>query len=231
MIRSSEQSVPGLDQGAYSVAEVARYTGLPPNTVRSWFKGRSDRRGRGPLFLGDYEPVDRDYAVSFHDLIDTLVVGQFRAHGVTMRSIRSAYRVLNDTLDTAHSFCHRDLYTDGKQIFLLTADSVGDQTLQEVVSRQQFFMHVRDVLVRIDYSPSTKLADRWRISEGVLIDPTLGYGKPVIQHTGVTTRVLADAFRANGEDAGLVADLFQVAEAEVLNAVRFESQHDGRCAA
>src|SRR5207245_10786935 len=80
-----------LGQGVYSVAEAARLTGLKPARIREWFRGRTRRHSRKPVFLGDYEPVDGDFAISFLDLIDVFVAGQLREHGVLLRTLRRVY--------------------------------------------------------------------------------------------------------------------------------------------
>jgi uncharacterized protein (DUF433 family) len=67
------------------------------------------------------------------------------------------------------------------------------------------------------------LAVAWNIADGVTISPGISYGKPVINQTGVTTYVVANQFKANGENAALVAELFDLSESDVVNAVRFEN--------
>lgn len=214
-----------LGSGVYTIAEVARYAQLHPSRVRSWFKVRSDRAGSEPVFKSDCEPVQGDFAVSFLDLVDTWIAGQFRGAGVSMPTIRSAFRRLCDQLETTHAFCHHSLYTDGKRIFVHTAKAVNDATLTEVVSRQQFFLHVKDCLTRMDYSADTNLAKRWRIRDRIVIDPAIAFGKPVVSSTGVATFILAKQYLANDRDASVVADLYSVTEDDVEAAVVFEKEH------
>lgn len=214
-----------LGKGVYNIAEVARYTELHPNRVGSWFKQRSDGAGKGPIFASDYAAVGNDYAVSFLDLIDVWVAGYLRDQGVLMRIVRNAHKILQDKLGTHHPFCHRDLYTDGKKVFLYAANKVGSETLTEIVSRQQFFLHVKQKLSHIRYGEVSGLAECWRIAKGVEINPRVALGKPVVAKTGVTTYVLTNQFIANNRDAALVAELFRVPEEGVHNAVAFEKQY------
>jgi uncharacterized protein (DUF433 family) len=79
-------------------------------------------------------------------------------------------------------------------------------------------------LSRITYGPTTKLAEALAISNGVVINPTVGFGKPVIANTGLTTFVVANQFHANRKNTALVASLFNITERDVKNAVRFESR-------
>lgn len=221
----TRQRDPALGLGVYNLTEVARYTQLHGSRVRAWFKGRTSGAGRGHVFCSDYRPVRNGQAVSFYDLIDVLVAGQFRELGVSLHIVRAAYSLLQHRFDTRHPFCHRDLYTDGKKIFLLTADELDDSVLSEVVSNQQFFSHVRDYLTQVDYGEASAMAERWRIAAGIVLDPRISLGKPVIAGTGITSFVVANAYKANREDVGLVADLFDIDEADVLRAVEFERDY------
>jgi uncharacterized protein (DUF433 family) len=163
------------------------------------------------------------YAYSFLDLVDVFVAGQFRDdYKVPMRTVRRAHLTLQQELGTKHPFCHGDLYTDGKRIFQHVARAVGEGTLSEVVSRQQFFLHIRKELHHIDYSDVTSLACRWNIASGVVIDPSISMGKPTIRSTGITTLVIANQYYANKEDGELVADLYGIRASDVMNAVSFQ---------
>ncbi len=74
----------------------------------------------------------------------------------------------------------------------------------------------------IDYDRATILARRWRIASMVVIDPTICFGKPIVEPIGIATTLLASAYRANQEDADLVADWYGVHSSHVLAAVEFE---------
>jgi uncharacterized protein (DUF433 family) len=219
-----------LGGGVYAVSDVARYTGLSASTVRSWFKWRSDKKGRGPFFHSDYRPNGGDYAVSFVNLIEAYVASLFKSEGVKPLIIRKAYAVLKRDLGVEHPFAHADLYTDGMSIIRSAGREIHSTELCGVVTKNGVFREFRKHLRHIEYS-ETKLAARWRISPGVIIDPTLGFGKPVVESTGITTFVLARQYEANGKDAALVGRLFNVKAAEVLNAVRFEAAYRASLAA
>jgi len=205
--------------------EVAQFTGLQAGRLRSWFRGRSDGKGLGRVFLGDYRQIDGDYAVSFLDMIDVLVAGELRDQGISMRLVRRAHAILSNDLGTRHPFCHRNLYAFGKRIIVALGEGIEDTELRDAVSRQQLFTQIRPFLKRIDYGQATQLATRWRISDGVIIDPQINFGKPVVAAVGISTYVLASQYCANGEDFDLVAGLFDVAQKDVLNAVQFEEAH------
>jgi uncharacterized protein (DUF433 family) len=214
-----------LGHGVYSISEASRLTGLRAARIREWFRGRPTRPGRKPVFFGDYEPVDNDFAISFYDLIDVFVAGQLREHGVPLQTVRRAYRWMTDELGTRHPFCRRELLTDGKAIFLRGLDAEGQQELTEVLTRQKVFPEILlPFLKTIEYDASTILARRWRIAPEVVIDPAISFGKPVIEEAGVVASLLSAAYHANGRDAELVADWYNVRPGAVLAAVRFASR-------
>ena len=214
-----------LGRGVYALIEVARLTGLPPGRVREWFGGRTDRRGRGPVLNGDYAPVNGQVAVSFLDLVDVLVAGQLRELGVSLQTVRRVYAILRTTLQTRHPFSHRGLFSDGKRVFHLSADEAGDQFLVDLLARQQVFVDVLlPYLKQIDYSPETKLAERWRIAPGVVVDPQRCFGKPIVADWGVTTHVIAAAVEANERSIDKVATIFNMDPRLVQNAVEFEAR-------
>jgi uncharacterized protein (DUF433 family) len=206
-----------LGQGAYPLTDVARYAQLPPATARSWFKWRSDKAGRGPIFKSDLAPVGKDFAVSFLDLIDAYVARFFFNAEVKPATIRSAYRKLQADLDTPHPFAHVDLCAGDGRILRTTE-------LVDVINKQKWFGEMKQSLTHLDYEPVSKLASRWNIAEGVVIDPRVGFGRPTVKSSGVTTYVLAKQYTANKRNAALVAELYNVQERDVLNAARFEAR-------
>lgn len=208
---------PSLGYGIYRVMDVARYTQIPYGTVYSWFKTRS-------VFYSDYAAVEGTFTVSFYDLIDALVASEFRGAGVTMRMVRRAHEKLASILDSPHPFCHRDLYTDGRSIIIRAAEELGTPNLQDAVSKQQLFDAIHKHLYRVAYSELTRLATHWNVAPGVVIDPQIAMGHPVIAGTGVTTYVVRGAYHANGRDRALVASLYGLSASQVESAVNFEDR-------
>lgn len=99
----------------------------------------------------------------------------------------------------------------------------GRTELQEILTRQKTFPRVLlPFLRKIDYDQLNLLAQRWHLTEEVVLDPAICFGKPIVQAVGKPTAVLAAAWKANKEDAELVADWYGVKVDHVLAAVRFE---------
>ena len=212
---SDAKTAPELGRGIYTMADVARYAGMHHSTVRSWFRTRG-------VLESDFIETDGEFCVSFYDLLDSIVARQFRRHGVRMHTVRRAYRKLADILETSHPFCHRGLYTGGRKI-IVTA-SIGSTELRDAITNQLFFEHIKERLANVSYSSLTRLAERIDISPGVVINPQVAMGNPVIKGTGVTTYVVRNAFYANDKDYDLVGYSYGLTDHEIDCAVIFEDR-------
>ena len=220
-----------LGRGIYDLSEAARYAELHPNRVVSWFRPRGHMLDQ-PVFSSDYAALGMPRMVSFLNLIEILVVGQFRKSDVPLSEIRTAYDILRVDLKTDYPFSHRYLYAHGGKIFAKVVEEMGKTVLYEVVKRQGFSEELmKEHLEHIDYSKTSNLAERWRIARGIVIDPSISFGRPTVEGRATETLVLAKAFSANNEDAGFVGELFGVSRVDVENAVAFEKRFGAKKAA
>lgn len=227
-----ELSVPTatiLGNGIYSFSEVARLTGLRVQRVRSWFLGVSHQAR--PLMEGDYQTVSSSHALSFLDLIDTLVVGQLRELGVPMYYLRRLRHELIDEFGTCHPFSKKNLLTDGRRAFIHLLDELGEEQLREALSHQHAFPEVLlPYLKQMEYDPRSLFAKCWHIADGIVVDPKRQYGKPIVIRGGIPTAILATAYEANSQDLEVVADWYGVSPVEVDRAVGFENRLNGHAA-
>jgi uncharacterized protein (DUF433 family) len=214
------------EQGVYTLAEVAKYTGVKPMTLRAWFLRRSDHAGLGPVFESDYERLDDDFAVSFLNLIEAFVASFFKQNKVTHQDIRRTHELLKRKLNVKHPFAFANLAVGLRRISLEDPDS----RYCEVISRQLLFPEFNAGLHKISYDPDTNLANGWEVDTGIFVSPRVGFGKPVVQNTGVSTLIVARQYVANGKDAAVVARLFKIPKDGVESAFRFERRL-GRIAA
>lgn len=213
----------GLGCGIYGYADAGRLVGTHRSTVYGWFEHHRFRTSTSPH-------VSTDGVISFLDLIEAKVVGKLRQMGVAMRMIRQAHGIISNELETEHPFSIRHIYSDGQAIFLQAVEQISIGKLVDVVRRQHFFPAILPFLRRVDYDDQTLFAARWHISEGVVLDPMRRFGKPIVEHCGLSTSVLAAAFRANDRDSDRVADWYGIQPIDVECAVGFE-RRIRRCAA
>lgn len=213
-----------LGLGLYDLTECARFTRLDPKRVRRWFVPPKSESNRRPILTPDYPRVKGDTAISFLDLIEVFVLGNLREHGVPLQTLRKVYARLQRDTKHKHPLAHSRLATDGDEVFLRVADGEGKDQLVEVLTRQMVFPDIIEpFLKQLDYDPDSHFARRWRIADGVVLNPTIAFGKPVVDGAFVKTEVLSDAYHANDCDTEAVARWYNVSAADVLTAVRFEA--------
>lgn len=213
-----------LGVGVYGLSEAARLVSVNADTVRRW-TADGGRRVRAHRLAGDDLPVQRDRrAISFLELIELLVVARLRDQGVSLQTIRKVHAKMQGTWEMDHPFAHQRLRTDGRTVFLDALDDLSDPRLEEVLTDQRTMPEILlPCLARVEYSQPTRMAERWHIAPGVVIDPERSFGRPIVATDGISTHVLARAYRANAEDAALVADLYDVSIDAVHHAVTFEN--------
>lgn len=217
---------PELGLGVYSIREASKLTGVNAHTLRAWLFPENS------VLSSDFHPHKDRFALSFLDLIDVAVVGKLRDRGLSLQQIRKVNTKLQEILDTPHPFSHSDLHTDGARVFLRTLDEIGEEHLEEVLTRQKAFPKILlEFLDHIEYSEITKTAIRWNISENITLDPNRNLGKPVLDQEGISTSVLAGSVKANNGEIELVADLFGIEPNAVIEALKFENALSDRSAA
>jgi uncharacterized protein (DUF433 family) len=218
--------------GVYSIAEAARLTNLNPARLRAWFVGRTGRFAQKPLLKSDYERVDGDLAISFLDMVDAFVASQYRALDISLETLRRSYKNLSRWADGKHGFSHRRLYTDGRTVFWSSADERDHEILVDLENNQHAMPAVLlPFLESLEFDDHSQLASRWNIADGVVVDPAINFGKPIVASAGISTRVLAGAWHANGKDTERVAMWYDVLPEDVRSAVAFECTVKGRRAA
>ena len=204
-----------LNNGIYRVGEAARLTGTSYQSIGRWLFNRNTS-----VLDPDYKQVDNQKTLSFYDLIEVLIVSEFRKRGIGLREIRDAHTTLKNELETVHPFCHRDLFSDHTKIFSQLSNSSGETVFQEAVSGQNSIPEViHTYLNAIDFDSLTNLARQWNIAQGVTLNPEVCFGKPVIANTRIPSHVIYDVFRANNHDTKLIANLYELSE----DAVSFEN--------
>ncbi len=214
-----------LGLGVYSVSEAAQLTGLRPARIRAWFEGRRGGFEQKPFLKPDYERRGKDIAISFRDLVDAYVASQFRSAGFSLQTLRRVYDNLKKRANGKHGFSHRALLTDGDSVFWHEVrDGREREILVDLKNNQHTLPKVLlPFLTSLDFDPTSALATRWRIADNVVVDPEINFGKPIVVGTGVSTRVLAKCFDANGKDERAVALWYDVRLEDVRSAVMFET--------
>ncbi len=214
-----------LGRGVYSLTEAAKLTQLRPSRVRAWFRPIEDRAGLG-VFQSDYPTVGDDRAISFLDLIEVYIAGRLRDANppVSLQDIRKVHKKLSGDTGKTHPFCEREIYYSRGRIFTRPLNDVTGPVIEPLTNQSYINSVIMPFLEKIEYDHITNLAKLWYIAEGVVVDPSRSFGKPIVSEVGISTRVLAAAYEANGRDAARVADWYEIKPEHVIAAARFESR-------
>lgn len=225
--------------GIYTASEVAyllRATSVP--RVRDLFLPRTvgGSRKSVPVFTAQYRASDAGHSellLGFLNLIEVRAALRFREQGVSLPHLRRAYKRLQAETNQPHPFAFETTYASQGEILWRTFSEVGETDMKVVANLQkvlpQFFWD--DAQHAVTFDEQTRLASEmsfpeWRrikpLMNSVIVRPALNFGRPTLEESSVPTRVLADAYHANGEDAEAVAGWYAVAKAEVESAVNFE---------
>jgi uncharacterized protein (DUF433 family) len=204
-----------LESGFYALRDLRAFVAID---------GSAADAERVPQWLrATLNPVDRrprhpDY--SFADLISLFVVRELLRKGVAAHTIRDAEIWLRRKWKTERPFISGEIQTDGRGIFvddnlvagqIESADRHGQQVLRELV---------RERLTRVHYHEGS--AAYWTPVNGVLIDPRVQFGAPVLTGTRLTTGLVSAAARELGRERA--AQRFRIAADDVTRAVRFEKR-------
>jgi uncharacterized protein (DUF433 family) len=218
-----------IGRGVYSLREAHRITEVPAKRIRRWTTGyRFQYKGRHrytqPVIPSDLSAELGILALDFADLLEVRFLNAFREYGVSWNAIHIASQRARDILDLRHPFSSRRFSTDGRTILAQFVTETGDDVLLDLVrSQYEFEQIIRRYLVgQIEFDGDTPT--RWWPVEGskrIVIDPQRAFGTPIVASEGVPTRILAQAFQAEGSFE-VVADLFRVEPSSVVEAVEYE---------
>jgi uncharacterized protein (DUF433 family) len=223
----------------YTLAEAARYLGVPVSTFATWARGYVRRPPLRPEVLGDAivtaapARAKGDASVPFVGLAEGLVLAAIRRSGVPLQRIRPALSRLRDELGIEHVLASKALYTDGAELLYDFAEQAGDtpeargaRELVVVRHGQHVFSEVVD-----EYLKRVTFADdgyaqviqlpQYRRAE-VVADPRKGFGQPTFVRGGARLEDVLGSFHA-GEDLDVVAREYGVPPTELEDAIRVAS--------
>jgi uncharacterized protein (DUF433 family) len=215
----------------YTVAEAARFLGVPSSTFSNWARGYTatfpDRRPVvGEPVVTSVEAPRNFPTVPFVGLAEGMVIAAFRRAGVSMQHIRAAVALLEEEIGVAHALASRRVYTDGARVLFDYAEQEGDPELAGltvVVSRQKVFAEiVQEYLTRIEWGAddwAERLVSPATRGRTVVVDPYRSFGQPIFARGGVRVEDVVDRWRA-GESLTAVAEDFGVPVEDVEDYLR-----------
>jgi uncharacterized protein (DUF433 family) len=210
-----------LHEGIYSIKDTAEITGLSKEKIKRWFKELSTEQYEG-LDTKQQTDVDK-MRISFHGLIEVVVIGTLRENNFSLKKILKARADLYEKTQKIYPFATNNvkerLKVSGRDIVFefagdtkVTLDGTGQINIDFIT---QFF---RDIVFDVD-----GVAQRLIPSKGkgkVVIDPKEGGGKPSIVGKEIWVDLINSIY--TGPDSiTMIKDQYNLEEDEILAAVEF----------
>jgi uncharacterized protein (DUF433 family) len=210
------------------MSEAARYVRVSPATLRSWFIGRPYPTARG---TSQFQPLLKPAGVepptlSFSNLIEAHVLRSLRTeYGVPLVAVRQALAYAERELKIRHLLLREELRTAGGALFLdRYGELVNLSASGQLAVRKVFEAH----LARVEWG---KLRSAVRLypfvfgeamdARPIVIDPTIAFGRPVVDRAFVATRNILDRIDA-GETVEDLASDYELSVEAIEEAVLFE---------
>lgn len=224
-----------FDVPLYTVAEAARFLGVPATSFGNWARGyRVTFRTRKPVvgrpIVTSFEAARLYPSIPFIGLAEGFVVLAFRRAGVSLQHIRKAVAVLEQEVGIEHALASYRLFTDGASVLYDYAEDEGDEELLTHVVTQQRVLaevvreHLRLVTYGSDGWPA-KLVSPVTPRAVVAVDPDRSFGQPIFIRGGVRVEDVLDRIRADerpnevAEDMGVpLEDVEAILSAELRRA-------------
>jgi uncharacterized protein (DUF433 family) len=227
-----------LGIGMYTLADAARLIRADRRSISRWLYGynyiglkgeKQVRRHSDPLWSPQYDANDfGEKVIGFYDLLELRIVREFVRRGVPLLVIRHCLETAKEIFDTEYPFTKRRFVTDGETIFLEAMRvEAQDHEMLNLRTRQYTFREIIKASLYAGIEYDHGLARRWypeHRSRAVVIDPTVEFGHPVMEESGIPTASLYATYLAENKNRTVVARLFEVVPRQVDAAVRFEEK-------
>lgn len=222
--------------GIYTPTEAAALLHERPETVRRWAYGYRRTRMGGrtshpPLIHTELPTLEGQDALTFVELIELLYIRAFERAGVSWKLIKDAAGVAARMFSTRHPFALRQVYVDPRSVYGSVREQDGSESLVELVGHGQHAMPqlVKPFLEQIDFGANDVAQRWWPLGRdgGVVVDPLIGFGLPVVAAIGMRVHALTSAYDAEvpafGEQGavGRVAWTYDIAPDHVRTALGF----------
>jgi uncharacterized protein (DUF433 family) len=210
----------------YDMVSASRYLHIPTTTLHFWTSGNDpivqlQKYGRFPL-------------LSFKNLVECYVVQGIRTiHGVHVARVRAASAWMRKHLASNTPLADYDLTTDGSHLYLRIDENLINISMRgkqgQTENAEIFQAHLerieRDasgVAMRlVPYKRRSDMMAPVEASKGLLIDPYVSFGRPILRESGIPTAALAGRYRA-GDSISVLARSYGRKESEIREAVEWE---------
>ena len=215
-----------LTGGFYSVGEVRRLSGVPESISRRFVKSYKGSYG---LWGGEFQELSRGAFLTFRDLIEIRHIASFNSAGVTWQRIVRTARYAKERFESNYPFSDLRFKTDGVHIFSDAGVELEQVSLQGQMAFKQLLSDY--LFYPVDYWNNEPVcwypAQEWSVAEvgkGVVVDPRVAFGAPVIADYYIPTEVLYMSYKAEENNSLSVATNYEIPLKSVQNAISFEEE-------
>jgi|ERR1700740_3185273 len=208
------------DQSAYGLPEAAVYLKVPYTTLRYWLTGF----GKLPPII---DPVEsRPVRLSFLNLLEChALAGMRKIYDLKLPRVRRALRRISKDFPQPHPLINEVFKTDRKDLFIERMGKIVNLSQPyDQLSLEFFNMH----LERVEIDPKGlfrffPFVRELRPSEPKIIEinPKVGFGKPIIAGTAISTAIIASRFNAR-ESIAELAEEYGCTPEKIEEAIRWE---------
>jgi uncharacterized protein (DUF433 family)/DNA-binding transcriptional MerR regulator len=215
-----------LRTGIYAVSEAASLIGVSPTKIRGWIDGWPGTT-RAPIVENEIGWLDGRLAFSFANLMELRFIAFFEGAGVKLREIRMIMDEVRREINRPRPFATNTVFkTDGEKIVAETVRKNGHCDLYDLRSKNFemgaiVYKSLKSDVVYDAQGNATAWFPRRDLAPNVIIHPSMAFGRPILNKSGIPTETIAEAWHAEGSIEA-VADLFEVSKARVREALAFE---------
>jgi uncharacterized protein (DUF433 family) len=217
---------------AYTVRQAARFAAVAPATVRRWLAGYDVPEHQMTRVFDSGRGADERTEISFLQLIEIVVVAQFRRgkRPIPLDRLRRAHTFACDRFKLSYPFASLRMRESGSQILheFDKAHPHGPALALDIGGQWVLPGSVTIVLGQVDFSKADQLAERWFPAgreAPLVLDPRIGAGRVTVLGTGVTVNTIHNRFLA-GDSIEFLASDYDLAEATIEEAIRYADRSD-----
>ena len=207
------------EEPAYGLPEAAVYLKVPYQTLRYWLTGF---KARPPII----EPVEANpVRLSFLNLLECHVLaGMRKIYDLKLPRVRSALRNVSEGYPQPHPLINEVFLTDRKNLFIERVGKIINVSKHGQMGLNFYQIHLERVEVEpkglFRFFPFV-IQPSASEPKSVEINPRVGFGKPVIAGTGISTAIIASRFNARESIADLAGE-YECTPQQIEEAIRWE---------
>ena len=207
-------------EAAYGLPEAAVYVKVPYTTLRYWLTGF----GKQQAII---EPAESGpVRLSFLNLLECHALAAMRKlYNLRLPKVRSALRKVSKDFPRPHPLVSEVFLTDRKDLFIeRMGRAINVSQWDDQLNLDFYRMH----LERVDIDPKGLfrffpfvVEPRASEPKTIEINPMVGFGKPIIAGTGISTAIIASRFNAR-ESIAALAEEYGCTPQQIEEAIRWE---------